>query len=182
MISKSIKTGNGRRITLYARDMSFCIQICSFRVRIELRDEGGGAAPNTLAMMPIKSHRLKCSSPRFLEQYIIAKPCSKPNPGMIARSSSGTPPEVFMGAHDVVFVTLHASPQEKRVAASVTKRTNRKIRILRGDEQLIKRKPATKQGGVFSSWKEVDGNNGGQGVTVGLQGGEGGRELVPLAQ
>jgi hypothetical protein len=68
------------------------------------------------------------------------------------------------------------------VAASVTKRTNRKIRILRGDGQLIKRKPATKQGGVFSSWKEVDGNNGGQGVTVGLQGGEGGRELVPLAQ
>ncbi len=99
---------------------------------------GGGAAPNTLAMMPIKSHRLKCSSPRFLEQYIIAKPCSKPNPGMIARSSSGTPPDFFSGAHDVA---LHASPQDKRMAASVTKRTSRKTRILRGDEQLSKRQP-----------------------------------------
>jgi hypothetical protein len=59
------------------------------------------------------------------------------------------------------------------VAASVTKRTSRKISILRGDEQLIKRKSTTKQGGVFSSWKEVDGN-GGQGVTVfGYRGGKG---------
>ena len=112
VIRWTIKTGNGvRRLTrsLFA----------------------WGASPNTLAKRPITSHCLKCASPRFLEQYIIAKPCIKPNPGMIASSSSGTPPDFLSGVQAVALEQV-VSPRADvtRVAVRAAKITSRQISIV----------------------------------------------------